>query len=171
MDTLIEIGKPVPDFSLPDLHGSLHRLSDHFGRIILLNFWSAECPWVERADRDLIPRLKAWGERVVLLPIASNAHEPLELLRQIATERGLPLVLHDVEQQVADLYQAVTTPHFFVLDDAGRLRYRGAYDDVTFRQRIPSRAYLVEAVEGLLIGREPDPAETPAYGCTITRLR
>ena len=72
-------------------------------------------------------------------------------------------------QQVADLFGAQTTPHFFVLDQQGVLRYRGALDDVTFRQREPKNYYLHEAVQALLAGRLPEPAETPAYGCTIVR--
>jgi hypothetical protein len=70
---------------------------------------------------------------------------------------------------VADLYQALTTPHVFVIDRDGILRYAGAVDDVSFRQRRPTRFYLDEAVEALLDGQLPAVAETPAYGCTIVR--
>ena len=44
-----------------------------------------------------------------------------------------------------------------------------AVDDVSFRQRRPTRFYLDEAVEALLDGRLPAVGETPAYGCTIVR--
>jgi thiol-disulfide isomerase/thioredoxin len=169
MDPLIEIGEPAPDFSLKDLGRSEHRLSNYKGRIVMVNFWSAECPWAKRVDQDLLPRLAAWGEGVILLPVAANANELVEMLQEAAAERGLLRVLHDPHQQVADRYQAVTTPHFYVLDEGGILRYRGAYDDVTFRQRTPSRGYLVEAVEALLAGKNPDPAETPPYGCAVVR--
>lgn len=169
MEALIAIGKIAPDFILKDLQGDSHRLSQYRGRVVLVNFWSAECPWVERVDRDLLPRLSAWGERVTLMPVASNANEPPELLLRVATERGMPPVLYDPRQQVADLYQAVTTPHFFLVDETGVLRYRGAYDDVTFRRRTPRRAYLVEAVEHLLEGEAPGLAETSPYGCTVVR--
>jgi hypothetical protein len=135
----------------------------------LVNFWSAECPHSERVDRALQPRLAAWGDRVVLFPVAANANEPVALLRQAAIERVLPVLLLDPRREAADRYAAVTTPHFFLLDPQGILRYQGAFDDVTFRQRQPSRSYLVDAVEAVLAGREPEPAETPAFGCTIVR--
>ena len=167
--TSLPMGQTAPDFTLPDLAGRPHRLRDLRGRIVVLNFWSAECPWSARADADLSARLPAWGERVRLWSLASNANEPPALLRAMAAERGLPLVLVDSGARVADLYAAQTTPHIFVLDAHGALRYRGAYDDVTFQQRTPRRGYLPEAVEALLAGRAPDPAETPAYGCTIVR--
>lgn len=169
MDTLIEIGQPAPDFTLTDLQGNLHALRDYRGRVVVLNFWSAECPWVERADGELLGYLSRWGEQVALLPIASNANESQEVLARVAAERGLPLVLHDAEQKVAEVYQVEVTPSLFVIDGAGVLRYRGAFDDVTFRQRTPTRKHLFEAVEAVLAGRLPQPAETPPYGCARVR--
>jgi citrate synthase len=67
------------------------------------------------------------------------------------------------------LYEAVTTPHTFVVDRDGILRYRGAVDDVTFRNREATRFFLEEVVEALLDGHLPTLTETPAYGCTIVR--
>ena len=169
MDSLIPTHQPAPVFSLPALDGAIHRLEDGRGRILVLNFWSAECPWVERTDREVLKYLPGWGERVLLWAIASNSNEPLELLERAASQHGLPLALHDAHHAVADLYHAQTTPHFFVIDAHGLLRYQGAPDDVTFRQREPSRFYLRQAVEALLAGGLPEPAETRAYGCSIVR--
>ena len=165
----LKIGEPAPGFSLEDLEGQAHTVEEGRGRIVLLNFWSAECPHSERVDRALLPRLAAWGDRVVLFPIAANANEPVDLLRQAAAARGLSGLLLDPQHEVADRYVAVATPHFFLVDAGGNLRYQGAFDDVTFRQRQPTRSYLVEAVEAVLAGRDPDPLETPAFGCTIVR--
>lgn len=171
MDSIIEAGRSAPDFSLPDLNGQPHRLSDYLGKIVLLNFWSAECPWAARADKNLVPLLHQWGEGVVLLTIASNVNEPAEMLKRSAVERGLEHVLVDAGYQIADLYQAQTTPHFFVIDTQGTLRYMGAYDDVTFRQRITVHCYVCEAVEALLDGKDPHITQAPPYGCTIVRGR
>ncbi len=164
-----ELGKPAPDFNLCDLNDDERSLAAARGKIVVLNFWSAECGWSERVDQELVPALAGWGGEVVLYPIASNDNEGEDELRKVSRERGLPPVLYDPGQKVADLYEAVNTPHFFVVDRAGILRYRGAFDDVTFRQRKPTRAYLIPAVEALLAGRLPETAETPTFGCTIVR--
>lgn len=169
MDPLIRAGHPAPDFELPDLDGIIHRLSAYRGRIVVVNFWSADCPHSARADREILAGLERWGDAVVFLPVAANANEPLDLLRSAAAERGLPLVLHDSDRLAAGRFGAETTPHLFVIDPHGLLRYQGALDDVTFRRRNPTRSYLLQAVEAVLAGREPDPAETPPYGCTIVR--
>jgi peroxiredoxin len=167
--TRAELGKPAPDFSLPDLDDEEHSLGAARGKIAILNFWSAECGWSERVDRELAPALARWGKEVVFYPIAANDNEQLDVLCQVSQEHGLPLVLFDADQEVADLYGALNTPHFFVIDRDGILRYRGAFDDVSFRQRKPTQAYLIPAVDALLSGHLPDPAETPTFGCTIVR--
>jgi hypothetical protein len=91
------------------------------------------------------------------------------MLEQAARARRLPTVLIDADHVVADLYKAITTPHVFLVDREGLLRYRGAVDDVTFRQRKATRFFLEEAVEALLENRLPAVQETPPYGCTIVR--
>jgi hypothetical protein len=106
---------------------------------------------------------------VVLLSIASNSHEDLGLISQAARERRLPALLLDRDQSVADHYFAQTTPHFFVIDQHGTLRYQGTFDDLTFRQRTATRHYLVEAVAALLAGHLPALDTTPPYGCAIVR--
>jgi thiol-disulfide isomerase/thioredoxin len=169
IDTVLKINQLAPDFTLTDLSGRPHTLSDLRGKIVIVNFWSAECPWAERADGLLIPYLKEWGDQVALLPIASNANEAPQLLSQIRQERGLPLILHDKYHRVTDTYGAQATPHLFVVDQKGVLRYQGALDDVTFRKREPSQHYLKDAVESVMAGRQPDPAQTPPYGCAIVK--
>ncbi len=105
----------------------------------------------------------------MLLSIASNRNESFQMVEEAAKTRRLPKVLIDAEHILADLYEAVTTPHVFVVDREGVLRYRGAVDDVRFRQPKPTRFYLEETIEALLDGREPALEETPAYGCAIVR--
>jgi peroxiredoxin len=162
----MDLNQPALDFELPDLAGASHRLSDYRGRVAIVNFWSADCPFVERVDADLLACLRDWGGGAALLTVAVNACETDEAIAAAARIRGLPLVLRG-NLQVREAYGAQTTPHLFVVDADGILRYRGAFDDVTFRQRTPTKVYLREAVIAVLEGCLPDPAETAAYGCAI----
>ena len=104
-----------------------------------------------------------------MLSIASNRNENVKALKAAAAARHLPTVLIDPQCFIADLYEAQATPHVYVIDREGILRYRGAVDDVTFRHRTATRFFLEEAVESLLEGRLPTLTETPAYGCAIVR--
>ena len=166
---IMEINHPTPDFELPDLDGKLHRLSDYCGRIVIVNFWSCECPHSERTDKAIMAMLVQWQDDVAMLSIASNRNENDEALKNAADARHLPTVLIDAQCFVANLFEAQTTPHVYLIDREGILRYRGAIDDATFRKRTPSRFFLDEAVESLLEGRLPKLTESPAYGCTIVR--
>jgi len=165
----MQINQPVPDFELPDLHGRLHRLSDYRGRIVIVNFWSCECPHSERTDKAIMSMFVQWQDDVSMLTIASNRNETAEELKTVSETRRLPTVLLDANCEAADIFEAQTTPHVFVIDREGILRYRGAVDDVTFRQRVPTRFFLDLAVESLLEGHLPELTQSPAYGCAIVR--
>lgn len=165
----MQINQPVPDFELPDLDGNLHRLSQNRGKIVIVNFWSCECPHSERTDKAIMAMFVQWSDDVTMLSIASNRSESAEAVKTAAEARSLPTVLLDADCRVADLFEAQTTPHVFVVDREGILRYRGAVDDVTFRQRMPTRFFLDLAVESLLEGQQPTLTESPAYGCAIVR--
>lgn len=169
METVLVPGNPTPHFTLFDLQGQPHSLSSMSGKVVVLNFWSAECPWSARVDQEIKPFLEHWGNQVAWWLVAANANEPPDVLLRAAQERCTGPVLLDARHAVADLYGAQTTPHLFVIDARGILRYQGSFDDVTFRRRMPTRGYVVEAVEALLSARLPEICETPPYGCTILR--
>jgi peroxiredoxin len=165
----MQIDNPVPDFELPDLNGKIHKLSEYRGKIIIVNFWSAECAYSVRTDGLMSRWLARWGSEVVLLSIAMNRNESARSVEEAAGARGIPTVLLDAGLIVTDQYGVEITPHVHVIDRKGILRYRGAVDDVTFRQKTATRFFVEEAVDALLEGRAPELTETPAYGCAIVR--
>jgi thiol-disulfide isomerase/thioredoxin len=165
----VELHRLAPDFELPDLEGRFHRLCEHRGKIVIINFWSAECPHSARTDGLILGLFERWNGDVDLLPIAANRNESVQMVKQAAKARRIPNVLIDAQHFVADQYEAITTPHIFVLDRQGILRYQGAVDDVTFRRREASQFFLRDVVEELLKGEIPGLSETTAYGCAIVR--
>ena len=165
----MKIGDAAPGFSLTDLDGKLHALEQYRGRIAVLNFWSSACPHSVLTDLLLTTWLAAWSDRVALIAIASNANESSAELRAVASQHQLPLVLVDAQHLVADLYDAQTTPHLFVVDAQGLLRYAGAVDDVNFGHGAPQRYFAHDAVQALLDGATPAVSMTSPYGCAIVR--
>jgi peroxiredoxin len=171
MDPLIPIGEQAPLFQLNDLSGRSFFLKDLQGWIVVLNFWSAECEWCKRVDQEIITYLDAWKDRVKVLWIASNSNESRNLIEKVAAERMLAAVLVDNRNIVADLYGAQTTPHFFVVDEGGKLRYQGGWDDITFRHRVATQVYLPKVIEALRQNLSPEVTQTPAYGCALVRFQ
>jgi peroxiredoxin len=169
VDSVVKIDDRAPDFERESLEGGRFRLSEQRGRVVILNFWSAECDWSERSDEILASAKERWGERVVIWWIIANPNESHARILELAAQREIDVMLMDETQSLVEQYGAITTPHFFVIDEFGRLRYRGALDDTSFRQKNSTKSYLLDAIDALLGGRAPDPQETPAYGCAITR--
>lgn len=167
----MDINRLAPDFALRGLDGRLHRLSSYRGRIVIVDFWSADCPHVVRTDASLRAAMGRWGEDVVWLAVASNANESLAEVENAARERGLPMVLIDAGHEAADAFAAQVTPEAFVVDREGIVRYGGAVDDVTFRrsQKTATRSFVEEAVDALLRGDAPAVMEVAAFGCIIVR--
>src|SRR4030095_1637621 len=91
--SMLAVSQPAPDFELPDQQGKLHKLSSYRGRIVIVNFWSAECPHSERTDQVILDSLAGWGEEVVILPIASNRNESAQMVEEVAKTRHIPTVL------------------------------------------------------------------------------
>ncbi len=170
--TPLPIGSEAPDFELVDvLSGKTVRLSGLRGAIVVLNFWSGECAWSRLYDEYFIQRAPRWAQQDIwLLHISSNANEEAQDVAEAAAELGVNApILYDGDQRVANAYGAQTTPHVFVIAPDGRIAYQGAVDDRRFGQHEATVNYLDSAIGALLLGVEPDPAETPAYGCTIVR--
>lgn len=165
----LKLNSLIPNFSLPDLDGDINHLSQYRGKIVIINFWSCECPHSERTDKAIMSMFVQWRDDVVLLTIASNRNENVEALKNVSEARRIPNVWLDADCKVANLLEALTTPHIFIVDKDGILRYQGAVDDAKFRQKIPTRFFLDEAVESLLARRLPEIQESPAYGCAIVR--
>jgi peroxiredoxin len=161
----------APDFTLPIVGGGRFTLSEWRGQLVIINFWSAECAWSRRADVVLVYRQLTWERKGVrIVGIASNVNEPDSEVQYEAQNRRVKFpILFDPEHQVADLYHAETTPHFFIVDRQGLIRYTGALDDSTSKQRRPKVIYVDQAISALLDNRLPAPAVTPPYGCAIIR--
>jgi peroxiredoxin len=168
---VIAIGAPAPSFSLPDTEGVERGLD---ATVTVVAFTCNHCPYALAWHDRIIDVARDYAQRGVrTLAINPNdagryPRDSLEAMRarvQAGDFDGVPY-LRDETQEVARSYDAKTTPDLFVLDQDGVLRYRGApdadYDDPTQRA-----AWLRDALDAVLAGRAPDPAETTPVGCSI----
>lgn len=167
----IELNQPAPDFELSDFNGNTYRLSAYRGQIVVVDFWSAECPISRDYDEyfnELTERFES--NDVVLLAIDSNVYEDETVLTTALETRDLHFpVLRDEGNEIADAYGAKTTPHVFIVDREGMLRYRGHVDDRSWKQKEPTTNYVIPVVKALLEDDEPPIQESDHFGCTINR--
>jgi hypothetical protein len=74
----------------------------------------------------------------------------------------------DATQEVARAFQAACTPDLFLFDGAGKLAYRGQFDDS--RPSLPkpvTGASLRAAIDAVARGGAPSPDQRASVGCNI----
>ncbi|MEO0326055.1 MAG: redoxin domain-containing protein [Myxococcota bacterium] len=166
------VGDSAPSFELRDSTGTVHRLADYRGKIVVLEWTSPECPFVRRHyghDTDMVHTAGALtGDDVVWLAIDSSHFNAPADSESWRARHSIPYpVLQDRDGAVGRRYGARTTPHMYVIDASGVLRYQGAIDsDPRGREDAPTN-YVRGAVEALRAGRPVPRAETAPYGCTV----
>jgi peroxiredoxin len=164
------VGQKATDFTLPDTEGREHSLPD--GKAAVVVFTCNHCPYA-LAWHDRIAQAARDYPKVGFFAINPNDAErypadSAEAMRErVERDGGWPLpYLHDESQEVARAYGARTTPHVFVLDAAGTVRYAGA-PDADYRDESQRASWLREALDAVLAGREPSHAETEPVGCSV----
>ncbi len=171
----IAVGAVVPkDVTLTDIYGKTHSLADYRGKVIFIHFWSIVCPYEKLAEPKCIDIQKAYGDKGVV-QIAINANQG-ELkgdggtlyanLRDHVEKAGVNfLVTVDPGNKITDLLGGQSTPHCFVIDGDGVLRYSGALDDDPRGMKGASAvSYVRDALDAVLAGRPVVTTTTKSYG-------
>ncbi len=170
----VKIGDPAPNFTLTDTDGKKRSLSEYAGKIVVLEWFNTECPVVQRCYKkqsiqETVGHVKKLDKDVVWLAINSTNSTNNE---QNATwikryELNYPILL-DIDGTVGHEYDARRTPHMFVIDKAGILRYHGAIDSANDRPKPDEPVnYVVNAVQQLVGGETVAPYYMKPYGCTV----
>jgi peroxiredoxin len=164
----VNIGDAAPSFSLPDTDGVEHGPDG----VTVVLFTCNHCPYALGWHDGLMQVARDY-EQVTFLAVNPNDAEryPADsyeaMKERVRADGGWPHpYLRDESQEVARAYGAKTTPDLFLLDAERRLRYRGAPD--SDRQ---GAAWLRAALDAVLAGREPHPAETHPVGCSVNWKR
>jgi peroxiredoxin len=175
-----EVGRPAPDFSVADSRGQTHRLADYRGKTVVLEWTNHDCPYVHKhyvsGNMQALQR-EATGQGAVWLTLISSApgkqgHVTGAQADQLTRDRqAMPsAVLLDSAGSVGRLYAAKTTPHMYIIDAKGTLRYMGGIDDraTTDTADIPgANNYVRAALTNLKAGRPVAAAVTRPYGCSV----
>lgn len=130
---------PAPDFSVPDLSGTVQTLSSYRGRIVVLNFWATWCPGCVHE----LPSLSAFAEAdkdVVVLGVASERN--LETTRTFLSSSPVkyPVLVDTSGDIFVRKYMIRALPCTVVVDRKGNIAERifGAqnFQSAGFREKI-----------------------------------
>ena len=124
--TQLKPAKTAKDFTLPDLDGKTHRLSDYRGKVVLVNFWATWCPPCRRempSMERLSQRLTDQGFVVLAINQQEDPDKIFVFTSQLKPEPTFPL-LSDRNSSVANAWGVQGLPASFLVDKRGRVAYR-----------------------------------------------
>jgi peroxiredoxin len=174
--TMVPLGSPAPDFSLPDTEGRTVKLADfEKAPALLVAFICNHCPYVKHirsAFAALTAEYAAKGVAIVGISSNDAAAYPDDSPEKMKTEKAsagyvFPY-LYDESQDVAKAYHAACTPDFFFYDADRKLAYRGQMDASRPGNDKPNDgADLRAALDAVLAGQPVPGQQWPSIGCNI----
>jgi len=178
----VQINEPAPDFTLTDSHGDKISLSGFKGRTVILEWTNHGCPFVARHyDTGNMQEIQktARNDNAVWISIISSApgtqgYVSKEKANELTKQRkAFPSnILLDLKGTVGRRYGAKTTPHMYLIDKEGFLRYQGAIDDAGgrgFASKDLSKAtnFVKKGLEEIKRNVSISSNTTKPYGCSI----
>ncbi len=179
MAKVAKIGQPAPNFKLKDSSGKTHSLKDYKGKLVVLQWINPiSCPVCKRVNStgvtsNMLKTIKGIDRDFVHLTIDSTSGQEMAKSTAFLTKYDIKSpALDDTAGKVGRLYGAKTTPHMYVIDKKGILRYAGAIDDDEHaRKGADATNYVVNAIQQIAAGETVTPDKTKAYGCSVKYAR
>lgn len=177
-DAHAKVGESAPNFSLVDLNGDKHTLSDYTaeGKIVVLEWFNPMCPFVVKHHDHNTTMATTYAEfkdkDVVWLAVnsAKEGHPTgsHEANMKMAKEWNIAYpILVDQSGEVGKAFGAKTTPQMYVIDADGVLAYAGAIDDNKSAKKAGETNYVHNALVALVNGETVEVSETKSYGCSV----
>lgn len=163
----------APEFTLKNFDGKVISLSDYKNKIVVLEWFNYECPFVkyhyDKANTMIELANKYKDKGVVWLAVNSTKHLTVEKNKDFADKHKLSYpILDNRTGAVGRAYGAKTTPHMFIIDTKGSIVYNGAIDNAPLgRKRKGITNYVDNALAELTAGKAVNIPNTKPYGCSV----
>jgi hypothetical protein len=174
------VGQPAPAFRLVDSTGKPRSLADFAGKTVVLEWTNHECPFVKKhygAGNMQAQQRDATAKGIVWLSVNSSAPGNQGHVDGAAAERvrgqaraAQTAYLLDPDGTAGRAYGAKTTPHMYVIDPKGVLRYAGGIDSIPSPNPADiakATQYVPKALAELAAGKPVSVSVTRPYGCSV----
>jgi len=132
-------------------------------------FFSRHCHCLSQHDarlRELYDAYHPRGVQIVMVDPEMKSSPETDAAE--AARRGYPFpVYFDRGARLARALDAQYATYTVIVDDRGRVRYRGGFDSDKTHMRADATPYVRNALDDLLAGRAPRLAETKTLGCAL----
>ncbi|WP_413584442.1 redoxin domain-containing protein [Bdellovibrio sp. HCB274] len=131
-------------------------------------FLSAKCP-CSASHETLLKNLAEEFKDFNFVGVHSNTDENAELTKTHFTQANLPFpVIQDSKSRLANEFEALKTPHAYLLSPEGEILYSGGVTDSNVGPSA-KKHFLKEAIEDTQAGKAVRKKEGRAVGCYIQR--
>lgn len=116
--------KQVPDFTVYDLEGNPHKLSDFRGKPVVLNFWASWCGPCKTEMPDFEEMYQEYGAQVefMMVNLTDGSQETVETAHSFVLEKGYTFpVYFDTDMEAAFRYSVTAVPATYFVDAEGYL--------------------------------------------------
>jgi peroxiredoxin len=169
-----KVGEAAPAFSLQDQNGKTVSLADYKGKVVVLEWFNDQCPFVQKHYKtgNMNNLAAKYAEKdVVWLAINSSHFTSNGDNAKVAKDWSINHpILNDASGATGKAYDAQTSPHMFVIDKEGKIAYKGAIDSIKDEdpESIPKATnYVAKAMDEVLAGTAVSQPETKPYGCSV----
>lgn len=145
-----------PDFSVPTTNNETFVLSEHRGKVVILDFMATTCAPCQIVEDNLKQASVDWNESDVVILSVAQWGESLDELRRYRDAENITWALAPDIDSVSLKYNTYEIPHVIVLDRSGRAVYESQLD-------LPSAAQLDATVADAL-GNNLQPFGIVHYG-------
>ena len=114
-----QVGKPAPDFQLPNLEGQAVSLSDLRGKPVFLNFWATWCGPCRHEMPFIQEIFEEWSDEGLVILAVDIGEAPSRVRDFIQSGNFSFPVLLDTSQDVALEYNVRGIPTTFLIDKDG----------------------------------------------------
>ena len=131
----------APDFTVYDREGNPHKLSDFFGKPIVLNFWASWCSPCKMEMPDFNEKHLEIGEEVqfLMINLTDGYRETVEVAAEFIESQGYRFpVFFDTAYEASNTYGVSSIPTTYFLNAEGKLiaKATGAIDAATLQRGI-----------------------------------
>lgn len=128
----------APDFTVLDKDGNTVRLSDKFGKPIVINFWATWCPPCKQELPDFDKLSKEYGDRVVFMMVnlTDGYRDTVDGTKRFVSGKGYTFpVYFDTKDNAASAYNVSSIPQTTFIDAKGNIYTTriGAMNEATLR--------------------------------------
>ena len=113
----------APDFTATDADGNEVKLSDYFGKPIVLNFWASWCGYCLQEMPDFEEIYKENPDvQFLMVNATSSQSETAENAKKVISENGYTFpVIYDTKGEAANVYNISSLPITYFIDENGNL--------------------------------------------------